>query len=255
MVKHWRLQSAGHIIAGSILSLLLLMNLGGCTAVGLGIGSLIDNGRPDYSPVRDGRLGEVGHGSKITVELADSSKIQGEFSGLVIDTGSDYRKKYAEARLAAESSIVLPQIGESVDFSYVSGVRLKGNFEGFDQRFPSLPCSSLVVVKPAINESISREKLCFLPYLHTSAGDSVGTGAICELIGKRQIPLMSQMVINHGGRLDNVPLEKIREVQVKNRKSAKWVGLGLGFAIDVTLVIFMISLNDMAIMGDASWGG
>jgi hypothetical protein len=242
-------------IIGIAMAVIMILNLSGCTAIGFGIGSEIDNNKPDYGPVNEGKLDEVGHGRKIVVELNDSTRVLGKFVGLVKDTGDDYRQRYSRIRAELAQNIYLPPIGDTVDFRYASGSSLKGIFEGFDQKFPCSPCSTYVSIRPWSDEGLTREKLQFLPYLRKALGDSAETVGICRLIREGKIPLMSRITIVNADKLENYSLEKVKKVQLKNGKSAKWIGLGLGLAIDISLAALFIALNNMEIMGGGSWGG
>ncbi len=236
------------ILVVSLICLSLV--LASCSMIGLGIGSLIDNGRPEYGPVKQGKLNEVNKGRKIIVKLDDSTTVAGKFGGVTEIDDILYRSNYTKLKSEVASQILLPEIGDTVEFSYPSGARLSGALVGFQQKFPCYPCSTYVVVNLTNYGVQSKERLQFLPHLYRPSGDSLETSKICELIGKGKIPIMSQISIINGEDNHQYPLEKINEIKIKNGRNAKWVGFFIGLGIDAAIVALGIFLHD-----SMSWGG
>lgn len=54
---------------------------------------------------------------------------------------------------------------------------------------------------------------------------------------------MSQLVLYNGKNTRRIRLDEVREIYLKNFRSAKWVGLGVGVALDA-LIIHLIHQGD-----------
>ncbi len=246
-----RIVKAHHsqILLAIIAAICLVPILTGCSVVGFAVGTAIDGSHPKYSAVEDGKLDDVKDGKQVIVKLDDSTEIAGKFGGNSLTDDSIYIRTYTQARTEIASQLILPGIGDTVAFSYPSGAMLSGTLVGFQQKFPSSPCSTYVVLNSAGNGVKTQERLKYLPFLYRSKSDSLETSKICDLIAERKIPLMSQLTVIDSIGYKDIPMERVTEVQVKNKRSAKWIGLGIGLGVDAAMVAFLIALSNMTLVG------
>jgi hypothetical protein len=62
---------------------------------------------------------------------------------------------------------------------------------------------------------------------------------ISNLMKSGEIPLMTGVNLNTATDTKNISLDRIDHFKVPNSKNAKWVGLGLGLAMDVTALLII----------------
>jgi hypothetical protein len=223
-------------------TVLAICFLSGCSAIGLGVGSSIDNATPKYSPLKQGELINIKKGKKLIIDLNDSTEISGKYDGLEKINSIEYEKKYRYAQASLAGIVPFPQTGDSISAYYKSGAAITGVFVGFDQEPPCYPCSTMIKIQSAAGDYIGQEKLIYLPYIK-SAGDSIDTRIWCDLIGQYKIPMMSQLAVNDSNNIRFLPLESIENIQVENRrKKALTYGL-IGLTVDLTLVGLIIGIS------------
>jgi hypothetical protein len=54
---------------------------------------------------------------------------------------------------------------------------------------------------------------------------------------------MSELVLNNGTETRAIRLDEVQEIYLENFHSAKWIGLGVGVAVDI-LIVHLIHQGD-----------
>lgn len=219
----------------AFLILAFVLPLSGCSAVGFVIGSLSDSSRPDYDTVGTSKVWQLRPNQDIVVLKTDGTQISGEL--FMVDTipGTEYHKAYDIVKLEPEGS-GMPAIGDTVNITFRSGIRrpsLQGIFVGFD---------------PGIFHIRLRENLVTIPLetvnaLNGHQNTSVNIDTVRGCISRGLVPFMSQLLLNNGTETRGIRLDGVREIYLENYHSAKWIGLGVGVALDI-LIIHLIHQGD-----------
>jgi hypothetical protein len=187
--------------------------------------------------MQSSEITQIKPGTRVTLVLAGEERFAGRYDGLDGAPAAEYGPRYARGR-AGVQELTLPNLGERVIVSPLSGSPLPGLFAGFD--------TGCVVVKLDGRGGTLRFPLRHLGSLAAEDGTLLPGPRLEALVADRRIPLLSRIVLGE----HRVPLEQVRSVEFQ-RTSHKGplTGFVVGAVIDVIVVAVAIdSLN-------GSWGG
>lgn len=232
----------------------------GCSMVGYGVGSAIDNSKDDRKSITNWECSKTKEGTEITVHLLADSTISGKFGGMEKKKAEEYIKEYAEFRNANENEVYLPEIGDTIRIKYRFDDQGIHEFLGFD--FPGKRsgryskkrtyASYINVTANNINENVEKNySLKYLEEIEDTKGNLVTGQDIENFAAKSKIPIRSFIILSTDSSHDHVNIENVNFIEVPRTKYAKWVGLGLGLAIDVTIITIAIILETA--FGDWEW--
>jgi len=214
--------------------------LTGCSLIGFGIGAIIDGGQDEYNgPITSIDFIEIG--SKIGVAKTDSSRVMGIFQGVQTVTEQTYALNYLRRVSTLDSLTYAPAYNEQVRM-ITRGDTVEGVFRGFDR--------NTAWVAAAENQAARGRNLDSIEWIEGHFGRRIRGWQLHDLIVTGRIPSRSSARIAEESVVHNIPLEGIASVTLLassgSTGSAKWVGLGIGMALDVTWIILWTSAQESA---------
>lgn len=242
-----------------LLVVFLLSQLNGCSLVGLGIGSIIDqHNSQKVTPVSKSKLEGVRQGSQFIVTLDNGDTLHGTYCGFERISQLRYSKLYAERRGQKPEGILLPELGESITITNTQDRESKYEFLGFGYKH--------IFVTSSGKAKSSKIPLGTVSKLSDSNGNVITGRIIRKLISETTIPIFSAIsTIYLGGRLtDNqlsptklketvdavqVEMDRVSEIQGKLKTNRKLTWLLVGAGIDLALIGLVIAV---AASGDMS---
>jgi len=84
----------------------------------------------------------------------------------------------------------------------------------------------------------------------TDAEGEVTEGDLLQrLAAEGQVPFMSAIAIQDSTGMTRIPINNIQRVELKKRRIARWVGLGVGIAVDITVISIYIAIRSIEWFG------
>jgi hypothetical protein len=179
-------------------------------------------------------------GTRVTLVLTGGERVAGRYDGLDSAlVAAEYGPRYARGR-AGVQELTLPELGQRVVLSPLSGSAVPGAFAGFD--------SGCVVVKLDGQGGTVRFPLRHLASLAATDGTVLPGPRLEALVADRRVPLLSRIVL--GER--RVPLEQVKSVEFRPQShKGPLTGLFVGAMIDV--IVVAVALDSSNGWGGADW--
>ena len=204
--------------------LLAIPLLQGCTLIGLGIGAGAQNSDYEASEVTT-----ISPGKHISVYRYGGGIESGQYTGIKELPEQTYESIYAEA--AAK----LPGLGTPVQVKMKAGEGLAGPFRGFVGQPPHL--------RVGVGEELEkRVSLRRVDAIKEQSGAVYDQDMLDRLIRSRLVPTRSAVVIKTSDGERYIPLHDVRRVVGVGNKSAAPAALIIGAAIDIALLIVLVSV-------------
>jgi hypothetical protein len=215
----------------------LAVSLTGCTAIGIGVGKMVDNSNAQFHRVSWSDTRSVPSGREVQVTLTSGDTLSGQFKGLRSLPPDSYRYLYESARVRVSGDSVLPRLGEFVSVFGESGPRVGGVFRGIE--------AEALALRRSDDESISYLRLSNAAQLQGSHGESYDLTRLRALASARALPSDREFTLESAGQTRRIPLEQIQEVYAPPQTTHNWVlGGFIGLAIDIAVLAFVIpSIN------------
>jgi hypothetical protein len=215
------------------LAIALSVALSGCTAVGFGVGTLVDHKRPPKAkPVARSEVDTLVVGEAIELQLWDGTRLSGKYQGLQWERADAYAPRYEAARAKLAPDAAVPALGPGARVVVTSGGTATGEFLG-------LGAGVVRFVERGAEVSIRLDRVLTLA---DAAGRSVSGAALAELVAARRLPTLAALTIEGkaGNRaVDYADVAGVSRLQRSN--SGKLVGTLLGLAVDVAAVAILAS--------------
>jgi len=218
----------------------LLMN--SCSLIGIGIGAAADGSKPKEYSIGANHVNKIKNKSKVIIHKKDGTQINGKFVGTSQIAQQDYAEEYEKFKKNNHNkrSKFFPDIGDSLMIIFKdANLEFYGLFLGFD--YDQIIYSDLtgdrifnIIYDTSYTSILYKEK--YLDYIY-----------IKELIYYGRIPtlLAINLLVNDTSTLF-IPANDIDKIISKNKRNAKFKGLGIGLVIDA--IIFVIVMSSMPII-------
>jgi hypothetical protein len=214
--------------------------LTGCSLLGFGIGAIIDGNAEEFlGPVT--AIDFVETGSKVGITKTDSSRVMGIFQGVQTATEQAYALNYLRRVSVLDSVTYAPAYHEQVRLITANDT-VVGAFRGFDR--------NTAWVAAADSQPARGRSLDSLEWIEEHFGRRIRGWQARDLIVAGRIPSRSAARLSIDDAVQAVPMEAIASVTVLSSPgsggSAKWVGLGVGVALDIVWIALAIEANETA---------
>jgi hypothetical protein len=207
----------------------LILQWCGCSVIGLGIGAASDSKKP--SQIQGWEVEKVDPGKTVTLVLRDSSRIKGKFIGLERLQDQEYAETYDQARELKPDGVVLPKLDDTVSITTKTEKKFEGEFFGFDHGYILLR-----IVGRNMTNQVSMNNI---KSIEQKNGNAIGQTMIEKLLSDGRIPSSSVIVMkNELGKM-RTNIEKVPLIRDPVRKNGKWIGLGIGVAIDAVVLVVL----------------
>jgi hypothetical protein len=177
--------------------------------------------------------GQVKQGKYLVVSTNGSKIIRGEFLEVSTANDSSLSERTLQAARELDYSGVIPLPGDSVVFTYaVKGGRLIGS-----GRIRSLEPFALVLRRPVLfPDSATRIAVDSLRSLYVDRKGEVNITSLRGLI-LWVSTATTQLVLRVDSDTTHVPLSDIDSIELEGAHYAYPIGLGIGAAIDIALIV------------------
>ncbi|PWB70528.1 hypothetical protein C3F09_08995 [candidate division GN15 bacterium] len=266
-------KSIGGLAAVTVV--IALLQLAGCSAIGYGLGSAIDGRQGAKGEIPESEWTSVSPGRSVQVYRDSGLFISGSFHGSSITYGTDYKKRYGDWQNADSTRHGIPAPGDSVILSFEKGGELAGQLIGYDKKYSGsvqshsgrpadrrlapmsrgTPEAELLIRNPNSSAPLQIPAKSLSSITGASGVDLSGS-TLTELVVNQRMPIVSALVISSDSRVWEIPIDRTRSVVVTSEKGkAKWVGLGIGAACDVVLIVAIIAWGDAMDWGEGGIHG
>ena len=202
----------------------------GCSAIGFGLGGLIDG--PDKEDVPVGTAMDLNPGDHIRVSLAHSSVVEGVFKASVALDSTTYASR--QARFLDSVGGDVPKPGDTL-FLHMKGARVQFPylFRGYGSG-----CLKLLLSDKSIITTVG---FTDVDGLEDRGGKMLDLGMLEGMADASRPPGTVFLAIQTTRGISRVPLDDIERIEKVHSHSARWIGLGIGMAIDVASVVVFIT--------------
>ncbi|MEE9441871.1 MAG: hypothetical protein V3V99_04315 [candidate division Zixibacteria bacterium] len=255
MKEHTRL-----FCLGLLLALIPLMS--GCSLIGLGVGAAIDSHKPKTKKIPIWAANTIKPGDQVIAHLDNGMSLSGSYRGVMVSDENEYQEKYVDWISQLEDSCRMPVFNEEVSITLKSGATIKDKFMGFDLFVTALDprdTSRIIFHNPdlycyAIGTSQKENSQKYFLYdIKNYDGEKstdINRSCIWNMAVAGSLPLRSEICVKDSIRIMNAGIDEITSLEINNGRNAKWWGLGLGLAVDVTFIILMAAATRDGITGD-----
>ena len=205
----------------------------GCSVIGFGLGSAIDNSRPDKETIPVGTAMNLKPGDEIRISLVDSKVIEGIYKESTLLDSTTYASRCQGFLDSVRADVTFPKPGDTL-FLHMKGSKLQFPylFRGYGMGY-----LKLLLPDKSLNTTIA---LADLTGLENREGKMFDLGMLDRMSNACQPPGTMFLVIQTSFGTQRVPLENIDRVEKPNSKYARWIGLGIGAPIDIAVVVWFL---------------
>jgi hypothetical protein len=224
--------------------------LTGCSLLGFGIGSAVEQGQPGPQILISNGLDTLPVDTKVLVVKKNGTKVEGVFKGVspaprtvaYVNYGVEFERW---RNLPGHESIHLPSFGGKVQILVTmprSTISAVGRFAGFDR-------GTIRLITGEYGETVEYDVASVKEVQHTpgdvTTADNLkhafaeGVPLACGQVQYEPTAALQLEGSSSPGfaRVEEIPLTDLRAVHLWEHTNARWVGLGIGAAIDVIVVI------------------
>jgi hypothetical protein len=222
----------------------VLLQVQGCTVGGYTIGSVIDG--PDSTIVPAERAKTIKLGKQVRVVLSDGGQITGEYMGPDRVAEEEYARMYSSFRKQHKDSVFLPALGGKIEIVPTFGKRVHRQLLGFDCEAGS---DQFVLVRSEADTTSRMVLLRSIDKIADAEGDVTDGDLLQRLAAEGQVPSMAAIAIQDSTGMTRIPINNIQRVELKKRRIARWIGLGVGIAVDITVISIYIAIRSIRWFG------
>ncbi len=231
-------------LAVALLGGVFAIQITGCSLIGFGIGSLIDNARDThYRSTSARQFFAISPGTPVVLNLRDSTTIAGRYRGWRDLPDSVYVPRYEAWRQSLPAEFQPPRLGEGVILTDQRHRTHRGDFVGFGLYTVRLKRGRWTIEDHPFDELIKART----DDRRTFALDSVAAG-----IESARLPLRAELTISAPDGTHHVDASTIATVTVPVPKNAKNVGLAVGVFADILVVAAVASMATSDPWGSSS---
>lgn len=207
-----------------------------CSLIGFGIGSAVDKKTPGSVNITLDHIDTLELEKRVEVIQNNGDTIYGRYNGLIPIYSHDFHSKYDSIQIELADKVKLPDLDDTLLISYNDDNALKkiGLFKGFESR--KLWCK---YTYGNMHFQISLDSIENITINNEYEIDSV---QIKEIITEKTFPDFIHVDINLG--MDNrnrIEIASINKVLIIDKRNRKFIGLGVGLAIDAIIAVLIIN--------------
>lgn len=222
---------------------------GCCSYLGFVVGSGLDNSKPDSIYIESSDADKIKVGRKIKVEQTNLKSVRGKFKGCGSMPQDDYGMQYSKYLQSEQVKYYLPRIGDTINILTRSGSEAREPFWGFDYKLELIKSTKgtnppfVMRISQATVEKIDEIYIDSINMIFSDMGNSLTGDSLKVLLATHKIPILKTLLLQEKTKDHSVALDDIRKIGWRNKKSAKWILMPIGIALDVGIVILLASLE------------
>ena len=230
------------IAALAIVAALLLLQCG-CSAVGAGVGSIIDSRKPKRVSVSGWQLTKIKRGTKIWATLDDSLKITGKFARVIPLDHNLFVNRYTNLRERDSIHALLPAIGDTLLILPKKSHWLRVKLLNVSSQDNNSKWGFRFATEQLDSGGLHDYRLNQIAALRTVAGGIVPGPQLSTLVldSNGIMPFTAIEIVNNSGRL-RVPIENVSRLTVPNPRHGHSIGLLIGAALDAAAIAIFIGV-------------
>ena len=209
----------------------LMVQLSGCTLIGMGLGSAGDHETSPFKTVSAPDIAGVSPGKKVSITLRSGNSVEGTFLRLYSLNWDEYALIYPKDEKLGTGALRLPRLGEKLIVTEASGKTSEWEFNGFDlgERVSlRRPASYPTVPKPLAEIrglQDARGEFYDLPFIRTSVKNGL-------------VPFLTAFWLYSKKAKVIIPSDQILEIRMEKSKNGWLIGMAIGLALDITFLAF-----------------
>jgi hypothetical protein len=209
----------------------LIVQLSGCTLIGMGIGSAIDSSSPGKTntlPRAD--MAAPSTGKQVTVVLKSGILVDGTLVKVYQLTREEYAPFYPKDEKLGAGALRLPRLGETLNVVQSGGKTSAWEFCGFDQ-------GGMIALRRPPNYVIVRMLLAGIQDLRDDQGEPLDRPFLMTSVRSAQVPFLTALWLSSGSRKVLISSDQIQEIRViEKSKSGKTTFMVLGAILDAVII-------------------
>jgi hypothetical protein len=211
----------------SIASAGLILGLGittsGCTLIGYGVGSVLDQ-RQDFSR---SEITRVNHGMTIELRLSDGTVRRGHLVSVLRSFDAAYGNEYEDARLAVHELAALPPLGP-IHIACTDGRTVDGLLAGFDP--------DAIWFRKQVSAAPVHLDLAQVATIRADGAEPLTAPVIARLVRLGAIPTVSRAQLDVQPPMAPVPLNRIVQVSYQGSDVGRTMGTLVGLGLDALVL-------------------
>jgi len=213
-----------------------------CSLIGFGIGAGVDKKKPKTNSIYKNQINTLELGSNVEIILNDRNKKYGKYGGILYEYDSGGIQEYQMIKEALADEVILPNQNDTL-MIYLSNEKNTGKlglFKGFE--------SGKLWYKYFYSEDFSSVELSLVDNFTVNYENNVDSVQINNILIKQKFPNLLHLKVNTKPEtIEYIPLVAISKIEVTNKRNAKFIGLGVGIAIDAIITAAAIkSMQNMS---------
>jgi hypothetical protein len=232
----------------------LVLSISNCSVIGLGIGAISDSRKPDTLAISGCEIKTIKPGTKIKVVVHEGEPVRGGFVSLDAVSPDEYVQIYSRFREENRVTFPMPTLGDSVDITLKDGLQGWRRFAGFDYDYVSkklkhkeLPISpatnSAIIVNRWADTTSGKVLVSQVQNVIDVHGNAIKGEILEELASEGELPFMSALLLKNPDGTQQVAMNSVAQIELKNKKNDKWQFLAIGAIIDVFLFLMIYNLD------------
>lgn len=213
--------------------------LAACTAIGYGVGALIDKGKDKkVKPVGGAQDVEtLPPGTAVELQLHDGRVLRGRYQGLDWTRADDYPSRYEAARRSLAAEVTLPELGPGARIAVTNGTVAEGELLGFGPGF--------VLFDEHGGGEPTRVAFHRIASVADAGGRTISGSRLESLVAGNRIPLRAGLRLEQDGGTIVVPYGDVMTAgRLVSPRGAKTAGLVVGAVLDAIAVAAIIDFNN-----------
>lgn len=222
-----------------LFSISCLMN--SCSLIGFGIGSVVDKKKPISTKINFDHIDKLLLETKVEVIKSNGDTVSGRYNGIIPIYSRDFYLNYDSIKQNLSDQVKLPNLNDTLLIFYNNNKTIwnTGLFMGFESEtlwckytygnnYFSIGLDSIISI--AINNEYNIDSVQIKSY-----------------IVKHKFPNFIYLKIGTKEKItENIALLRIRRIQTFDSRNAKFIGLGVGLAMDAIIAVaFVNSMQNM----------
>lgn len=216
----------------------------GCSYLGFRIGLEIDDGKQDRDTLHVQTAERLEPGDRVQVTLIDSTVVNGEFAELGHLDPADYSSRYEGFMHAHASDMNVPQPGDTIAWRIsASRVPFISVFHGYGIGSLLVQMTTRTVRGFSQDTSSTIEYLPFgrLTSLERHDKSSFDLSRLQYMSNEGLLPLNMSIVVNTESDTLSIPFDEVVRVERINSRNARWIGGGIGLAVDAWFWLVVVN--------------
>jgi hypothetical protein len=225
-------------IVQSVLLLFCISVFCGCSIIGFSVGAAIDGSKPDKDILYVDAAFNLRPDDEVRISLVDSTVIEGTYKQLEALDSSVYASRYARFVQSASPNITFPRLGDTLLLTTKADTARQWVylFRGFG--------AGILNLQRLDHFQIGKIAFGHLSALEIRGGVRIDLGMLERMSNAGRLPRDISLVVQNKRHTLSVAFDDIKFVEKSNSKNAKWIGLGVGFALDAIIITAsLISLS------------